>query len=220
MHYREGPPTHIHNCLGGTAYDRLEAPDASKGEEPQLPAQHLGRASAVLVALLIAGHTAACSSPGKATPAPTAPAPNAVADQDAAAASKAALTAYAGYLAASRSASAKADPKHPDLTKYVADPLLTRVRDAVRDLDVNGAIRTGKLVSDPRVTTLDLAASPPTVSIQDCIDSTGYKMVYAKSKKPVPGTGGGRYVATATATRYPDGRWLISDAATHEDQPC
>jgi hypothetical protein len=184
-----------------------------------LPAQHLGRASAVLVALLIAGSVTACSSSSKATP-PAAPAPAASPDQDGGAASKAALAAYAGYLAASRKASADPYPAHPDLAKYLADPLLTRVRDAVRDLDTHGAIRTGKLISDPRVSTLDLAASPPTVSIQDCIDSTGYKMVYADSKKPVPGSAGGRYVATATATLYPDGRWLISDGATHRDQPC
>jgi hypothetical protein len=106
------------------------------------------------------------------------------------------------------------------LAKYLADPLLTRVRDTVRDLEMHGAIRTGRMVSDPRVSALDLTAKPPTVSIQDCIDSSGYKMVYANSKKPVPGSAGGRYVATATATLYPDGRWLISDGAVHQDQPC
>jgi hypothetical protein len=70
------------------------------------------------------------------------------------------------------------------------------------------------------VTLVDLSSTPPTVSIQDCIDTTGYKMVYAKDKKQVPGTAGGRYMATATATLYPDGRWLISDGASHTDQPC
>lgn len=186
-----------------------------------MPAQHLGRASAVLVALLIAGQVSACSSSSKATgPAAAAPGAAATADRDAAEASRAALAAYKGYLTASRDASLDPDPTHPDLKKYLADPLLTRIRDAVRDLKTHGAVRTGKVVSDPRISTLDLAADPPTVSIQDCIDSTGYQMVYAKNAKPVPGAAGGRYVATATATRYPDGRWLISDGATHEDQPC
>lgn len=186
------------------------------GEETPLPAKHLGRASTVLVALLVG----ACSSPGEATPPVTAPSTAASAGPDAAAASKAALAAYDGYLAASREASADPDPSHPALVKYLADPLLTRVRDTVRDLKTHGAVRTGKMVSDPRVSALDLTADPPTVSIQDCIDSSGYKMVYAKSKKPVPGAAGGRYVATATATLYSDGRWLISDGAVHQDQPC
>ncbi|MEH1123881.1 hypothetical protein V6V89_05335 [Micromonospora sp. CPCC 206061] len=183
--------------------------------------QHLGRAGAALVAVILVGGATACSTSDKSSnSAAAAPAATASNDAEAAKASKAALAAYKGYLTASRVASLDPDPKHPDLTKYVADPLLTRVRDAVRDLKTHGAVRTGKLASDPHVTTVDLAAEPPTVSIQDCIDSTGYKMVYANSKKPVPGAAGGRFVATATATRYPDGRWLISDGATHEDQPC
>lgn len=181
-----------------------------------MPAKHLGRASAVLVALLVG----ACSSSGGASPPVAAPSTAASAGPDAEAASKAALAAYAGYLAASSEASADPDPAHPALARYLADPLLTRVRDTVRDLETHGAMRTGKMISDPRVSALDLTADPPTVSIQDCIDSSGYKMVYTESKKPVPGTAGGRYVATATATRYPDGRWLISHGAIHQDQPC
>jgi len=168
------------------------------------------------VALLVG----ACSSSGEAAPPVAAPSTAAFAGPDAEVASKAALAAYNGYLGATRDASVDPDPTHPALRKYLADPLLTRVRDTVRDLETHGVVRTGKMVSDPRVSALDLTANPPTVSIQDCIDSSGYKMVYAKSKKPVPGAAGGRYVATATATLYPDGRWLISDGAVHQDQPC
>ncbi|XLD89137.1 hypothetical protein QCD66_01045 [Polymorphospora sp. A560] len=112
------------------------------------------------------------------------------------------------------------DYQHPDLRKYLADPLLTRVRLAIRDVKDNGAMRTGSLVSDPTVTFVDLDAVPPTVSIQDCLDGTGYKLVYAKNRKEVPGTASARYVATATANLYPDGRWLISTGAAHPDQPC
>ncbi|MCI4063656.1 hypothetical protein MRQ36_14100 [Micromonospora sp. R77] len=146
--------------------------------------------------------------------------PSAHSDADQQAAGKAALTAYSGYLDASREASARSDPRHPALARFLADPLLTRVRLAIRDAKEHGAMRTGKLVSDPTVTSVDLAADPPTVEIQDCLDATGYRLVYARDHRVVPGTGGGRYLATATATRYPDGRWLISTGAAHEDQPC
>ncbi|BCJ65264.1 hypothetical protein [Polymorphospora rubra] len=135
-------------------------------------------------------------------------------------ASESALAAYAGYLAASRAAESVPDYQHPDLRKYLADPLLTRVRLAIRDVKDHGAMRTGSLVSDPTVTFVDLDAVPATVSIQDCLDGTDYKLVYAKTRKEVPGTASGRYVATATATLYPDGRWLISAGASHADQPC
>ncbi len=135
-------------------------------------------------------------------------------------AGKAALTAYSGYLAASQVASARSDPGHPELTRFLADPLLTRVRVAIRTAKEHGAMRTGRLVSDPTVVAVDLAADPPTVEIQDCLDATDYRLVYAKDHRVVPGTRGGRYLATATAARYPDGRWLINAGAAHQDQPC
>lgn len=81
-------------------------------------------------------------------------------------------------------------------------------------------MRTGKLVSDPTVTVVSLDTVPATVEIQDCLDATDYKLVYAKTRKVVPGTGAGRHLATATATRSSDGRWLISAGVAHEDQPC
>jgi hypothetical protein len=135
-------------------------------------------------------------------------------------AGKAALAAYSGYLEASRQASARSDPAHPALPRFLADPLLTRVRVAIRQAREHGAIRTGKLVSDPTVVSVDLSADPPTVEIQDCLDATGYRLVYAKGRRVVPGTRGGRYLATATATRYPGGRWLINAGAAHQEQPC
>jgi hypothetical protein len=136
------------------------------------------------------------------------------------AAGKAALAAYSGYLDASRTASRRSDPRYPDLTRFLADPLLTRVRLAIREAKEHGAMRTGTLLSDPTVTSVSLDADPPTVEIQDCLDATGYRLVYVRNQRVVPGTGGSRYLATATATRYPDGRWLISAGAAHEDQPC
>nr|WP_246141275.1 hypothetical protein [Micromonospora olivasterospora] len=136
------------------------------------------------------------------------------------AAREAALAAYSGYLAASRTASRRADPHDPELARFLADPLLTRVRLSIREAKEHGAMRTGTLVSDPTVTAVSLDTVPATVEIQDCLDATGYRLVYAKTKRVVPGSGGGRHLATATATRYPDGRWLISAGVAHEDQPC
>ncbi|MGS2613898.1 hypothetical protein ACVCAH_05095 [Micromonospora sp. LZ34] len=136
------------------------------------------------------------------------------------AAEKAALAAYSGYLDASRTASRRSDPHYPGLSRFLADPLLTRVRVAIREAKEHGAMRTGTLRSQPTVTSINLAAEPATVEIQDCLDATGYRLVYAPTNKVVPRTGGGRHLATATATRYPDGRWLISAGAGHQDQPC
>lgn len=81
-------------------------------------------------------------------------------------------------------------------------------------------MRTGTVKSDPTVIAVSLDGKSATVEIQDCLDTTGYRLVYAKDKRVVPGSGGGKHFATATATRYPDGRWLINSGTTHRDQPC
>jgi hypothetical protein len=134
---------------------------------------------------------------------------------------KSALAAYAGYLADARVAESIPDPDHPALKKHLADPLLTRVRLTISAAKEHGAMRTGTLVSDPRVTAVSLDTVPKTVTIQDCLDASGYKLVFIKNhKKEVPGHAAGRYVATATASLYPDGRWLINTGAAHPDQPC
>ncbi|MFG3423644.1 hypothetical protein [Micromonospora sp. NPDC047730] len=185
--------------------------------------RQLGRLTARLLAIAAVAAVTACgaapATTTRAAPAGGAPTPT-HRDVDEQAARKAALAAYAGYLAASRTASGRSDPHHPDLSRFLADPLLTRVRLSIRETKEHGAMRTGTLVSDPTVTSVSLDSSPPTVEIQDCLDATGYRLVYARDKRVVPGTGGTRHLATATATRYPDGRWLISAGAAHEDLPC
>ncbi len=133
---------------------------------------------------------------------------------------KAALAAYSGYLAVTQEASGDSDPHHPELTTYLADPLLTRVRFTIRTAKEHGAIRIGTLRSDPVVTAVDLAGVPATVEIQDCLDATDWRLVYAEDERVVPGSESTRHLATVTAARYPDGRWLINTGASHEDQPC
>jgi hypothetical protein len=188
-----------------------------------LHTRHSRRWTSCLLSLAVLGASAGCgadreTAPGPRTDHDATPAVHSDAAEQAA--GKAALAAYSGYLKASRAASARSDPTHPALARFVADPLLTRVRLAIREAKEHGAMRTGTLVSDPTVVSVSLDADPPTVEIQDCLDATGYPLVYAKDRRVVPGTGGGRYLATATATRYPDGRWLVNVGAAHQDQPC
>ncbi|MGI5524909.1 hypothetical protein ACQEUX_28795 [Micromonospora sp. CA-259024] len=185
--------------------------------------RQLRRAAICLLAVAVAVPVTACASGQEAIERPTAARDNgrpADPDVERRAAEKAALDAYSGYLAASRVASGRSDPRAPELSRFLADPLLTRVRLSIREAKEHGAMRTGTLKSDPTVTAVSLDAKPATVEIQDCLDTTGYRLVYAKDKRVVPGSGGGRHLSTATATRYPDGRWLINSGATHRDQPC
>ncbi|WP_433530652.1 hypothetical protein ACQPYA_00420 [Micromonospora sp. CA-263727] len=185
--------------------------------------RQLSRWTAGLVAVAAVGTTTACGgAPEAATPtaADRKEPASARRDVDQQTAEQAALTAYSGYLTASRRAGRHSDPQHPELTRFLADPLLTRVRLSLRQAREHGAVSTGTLRSEPTVTSVNLDANPPTVEIQDCLDATGYRMVYVANDRVVPGTRGSRHLATATATRYPDGRWLISTGAAHQDQPC
>ncbi|MCG5456344.1 hypothetical protein PSH03_001236 [Micromonospora sp. PSH03] len=185
--------------------------------------RQLRRAAICLLAVVAVMPVTACASGRETVERPTAArddGPRIDPDVERRAAEKAALDAYSGYLAASRTAGLRSDPRAPELSRFLADPLLTRVQLSIRDAKEHGAMRTGTLKSDPTVTAVSLDTKPATVEIQDCLDTTGYRLVYAKNKRPVPGSGGGRHLSTATATRYPDGRWLINSGTTHRDQPC
>jgi hypothetical protein len=194
-------------------------------------ARQLGRLPAALIAIILIGGIASaltvgiasCSTGDQSGALANGASANTTApgvDAQTTAAKESALAAYRGYLTATREAERAANPHHPSLKKYLADPLLTRVGLAIRDAKEHGAMRTGTLISDPTVTAVSLDTVPATVSIQDCLDSTGYQLVYVKNKRVVPGSASGRYIATATATRYAGGRWLISAGSAHRDQPC
>jgi hypothetical protein len=185
--------------------------------------RQLRRAATCLLTIVAVVTLTACGSGQEAVERPTSERGDGTrtdSDAERAAAEKAALEAYSGYLTASRTASRRGDPHAPELSRFLADPLLTRVQLSIRDAKEHGAMRTGTLRSDPTVTVVNLDSDPATVEIQDCLDATGYRLVYTKDQRVVPGSGGGRHLATATATRYPDGRWLISSGSAHQDQPC
>ncbi|MGC5051218.1 hypothetical protein ACLQ2S_07180 [Micromonospora sp. DT48] len=187
-------------------------------------ARQVSRWTASLIAVATVGTSTACggtqTTSTAATPERNTPA-GAERAAEQAAAEKAALAAYSGYLAASRAASRRSDPQEPQLARFLADPLLTNVRFNLRQARQHGAVAAGTLRSEgPTVVSMDLDADPPTVEIQDCVDASNYRLVYVADDKVVPGTRGSRHLATATATRYPDGRWRISAGAAHQDQPC
>ena len=177
---------------------------------------------AILAGLVLTGAVSACGG-GLEGPAPVSldapPSPAPTGGGERSAAADAALAAYNGYMEAAQKASAIPDQRHPDLRKYLGDPLLSRVRAAIGLLEREGAVRQGKLITNPTVTVVDLESNPKTVHIQDCVDGTGYTMVYRTTRSAVPGKRNVRYVATATVTLFPEG-WLVSQGLSHEDQPC
>lgn len=84
----------------------------------------------------------------------------------------------------------------------------------------NGFVMTGAPGLSPKVSRVDMAATPPSATITDCIDSTNYIKVEKKSGKPVETLDKNRrHVATYTALKI-GGAWQIRDFDISRDQLC
>jgi hypothetical protein len=142
-------------------------------------------------------------------------------DPKAAAASKAAVTAYQGYVQAFAAAAQIPDPEYPALSRYAADPLLSLTRHNVRVLKTNGEVQLGAQTVTVTSTTVDLAHKPPVVTIHACLDYSALRLVYKANHSPVPNSQitTPKVSAIVTAWQYLNGQWLVNEAKDGTD-PC
>ena len=142
-------------------------------------------------------------------------------DPKAAAASKAAVTAYLGYVQAFAAAAQIPDPEYPALSRFAADPLLSLTRHNVRVLKTNGEVQLGAQTATVRNTTVDLAHTPPVVTIHACLDYSDLQLVYTANHSPVPNSQitTPKVSAIVTAWQYLNGQWLVNEAKDGAD-PC
>ncbi|WP_371612978.1 hypothetical protein [Streptomyces clavifer] len=70
----------------------------------------------------------------------------------------------------------------------------------------------GELGHDAKVTSLDAVAKLPTASVEDCVDLSKWQTIDTRTNKvlPLPMNQPRRYVATATAEKWPNG-WMVTD---------
>ncbi len=133
------------------------------------------------------------------------------------------LAAYHGYLAAHRAAGAAPDPaKLEEVKKYVGDPLLSKISDNVQLLSKNNLVVQGGPTVDPKLTELQLGATPPIATIEDCYDITTQRVVdkTTGANRNPPGQAL-RYRVTSKAKYFGDQLgWLIVEGQAHRDQPC
>jgi hypothetical protein len=125
----------------------------------------------------------------------------------------AAVTAYKGYVAEFAHAAQTADPDDPGLPLYLGGALLSLTQHNLRILKDNGQIQVGAQTATVTRTDVDLAASPPTVTVHACLDYSSIKLVYAKDHSPVPGSEikNPRVPAVATVWKFDNGKWLVTD---------
>jgi hypothetical protein len=179
-------------------------------------------AVAVAAALLVAGCSGS-NKPPVSTPSSVAPvSPTPSVDASVAAATEAAVAAYSGYFHAYAAAAAKANPDDPNLATYIGGGLLLLSQHNLRNLKDHGAVELGDVKTAVTGSSVNLGASPPTVTVQACVDYTDYRLVYRSNQSPVPNSALKlkRYTTTATVNLFADGRWRVAADTPHRDTPC
>ena len=167
----------------------------------------------VCVALTAAGCTSSAPKPVASQAATASPTPSPSEDSKAADAQATALAAYKGYLLAYAEASQAANPDDPNLATYLADPLLSLTRHNIRTLKDKGEVQMGAQTATVVSSQVDLASTPPTVTIHACLDYSALKLVYQANHSPVPNSAlkTTRVPAVATVAKYATGQWLVND---------
>ncbi|WP_405933683.1 hypothetical protein [Streptomyces sp. NBC_00827] len=171
----------------------------------------------VLTALSV---TAGCSSDSVNTSPKKSAGPSATKSVDPDAAEKAkVLQVYRSmWEARNRTyAEAKLDPKLGD---YAGNKALSNIKVTLLYYQDHGTVMTGEPVNSPNVTDIDTSSTPMKATITDCVDTSHYEEVDAKTGKEVPvGTGSRRHIYNATAINS-DGTWIIWTTDIDREQKC
>lgn len=107
-----------------------------------------------------------------------------------------------------------------ELSDYLADPLLSQTLNTLNEMRQGGMRFEGRQQSTPEVAELALDADPPTARVRDCVDASGWRLVFDSSGEAVPGDGfPDRFVAWMELKEYDDG-WLLHHLEMSEESPC
>lgn len=190
---------------------------------PGLHAQTLGglfmqisaRRTRVSAASLLAGTllvVAACS-PNTPTPTPSAPAPSTAppattSPSPTVSGAATAMDAYRGMWRAYVAAIKIPDPSYPDLAVYAQGDALKVFVNGLTTVQRDGLVGQGDVTLNPNVVAAKPNATPPTVDIQDCVDTSQSHLV-KKDGSAYQDTPGGKRKAVATAARMDDGSWRV-----------
>ena len=116
-------------------------------------------------------------------------------------------------------AKAKLDP---DLEKYAADKALSDIKATLFYYQQQGTIMKGTLTRSPKVTAISIESDPLKATVVDCVDSSAYDKVSAKTGKAVGSVPSGprRHVVTSTAERSKTGDWKIYASVIDRERTC
>ncbi|ROO52718.1 hypothetical protein EDC02_7659 [Micromonospora sp. Llam0] len=123
-----------------------------------------------------------------------------------------ALDAYRGMWTVYSDAIRIPDPSYPDLARYAQDDALDVLVKGLASVQDNGLVGQGEVTIAPSVTGADPSSTPPTVTLEDCVDTAKSHLV-KKDGSGYQDTPGGPTRATATVSRLSDGSWKVSSFA-------
>ena len=169
-------------------------------------AAHTGCAKAGQVAQVGSG------APGAASPTP--------AQDPAQAATAQVLAVYTGMRQAQAAAEDAGTVQNVSLGSYATGKALIALTSAVGQDAANGWRMVGVPQLDPKVTALDLNGQPPTATVTDCMNVSGWHTVDQFTGKDItaPSTHSS-FVSVSQAQLGPDG-WRISETEVNRSKPC
>lgn len=133
------------------------------------------------------------------------------------------LTVLDGFRRAELATYADPQPPHVarrQLSPYLADPLLSRTLGTLDTMQEAGVRFEGKPRWEADVVELRLDTTPPTATIHDCLDRTGWSPVFRETGDPVPDDLPERYLMRIEAKLFPEHGWLLHDAALEKETSC
>ena len=176
----------------------------------------------VVVSLLAAcsGSSSDARGPNASVQSTTPNATSSPSDDSTTRAKAAVLEAYQGYWSAQ--VEALAHPKRPipkSLGRYSIDKAQADVQATIVLFRQQGLVLKGQPRMAPEITSVTLGDSP-FAAITDCVDSTDWMPIHAKTGKSARPPGQKtRVVMESTAETY-DGRWVIRTSVARRDRTC
>jgi hypothetical protein len=116
--------------------------------------------------------------------------------------------------------SSDVDKARAELPTYTVDPLRTQLLLDLRQRRDARLHTTGKPAWTAKVARIDTAKTPFTATIESCYNATHYDLVHADGRPAgVPGQAK-KYVVTATATVFGDGKWYLQTSEADRTRTC
>jgi len=165
-------------------------------------------AAALAVTACGPGEPAQPATTASATVGPSSPSATPAASAGAATA----LDAYRAMWKAYTEAIRIPDPAYPDLARYTQGDALAVFVKGLTSVQNNGLVGQGDVTINPAVKGANPNSVPPTVSIEDCVD-TSKSHIVKKDGSAYQDPPGGPTKATATVSRLADGSWKVTSFA-------